>query len=569
LCPPLGDELTLTYPTLRALADELAKAGFAVLRFDYAGTGDSADPQSPGSQVEVWRRSVVAAVEFARSWNCGDVSLVGLRLGATVVASVASSCESLRTAVLWDPCLSGRHFLRQQQALQTMESGPPEVHADGAKEAGGYLYDAATAAALGALKLDEVTIGVNGPDATATQYLLLARPGDETSGAISRMRSHPSCSFELAVEQDALLHRPSFATRVPVRTIKAIRDFLAAQYTAAKRSSIVADLQDQAVVAADGARATIERFVTLDGNGTFGIVTEPASEPVYGTLICTNVAAEHHIGPRRAWVELARAASGSNLMSIRFDRTGAGDSGPVPLGNHDAHVYTPAIRDEVGALIETIARWPSSNWLCAVGSCSGAWSLAASAPANLRMVWLVNFTRWTRKGVHAAAPPSSQASPRLDSQRKVDAFFRVRPIPRRWRDTARTKSPYWLVLWAARVGIAQCPEPVLARLARRGARVEVTLSPPDWEGFRKKRGLDAMRRLRSQGTSVDINTADDIDHALMRVGARRGLIRHIINTAAMSAAAAASTSDDAAKHDTARPGSAAMAELDSSVQSPR
>ncbi len=567
LCPPLGDELTLSYPTLRVLADELAQAGLAVLRFDYAGTGDSADPRSADSYVEVWRRGVEAAVRFANSWNCGNVSLVGLRLGALLAASVAPACDPLVT-VLWDPCLSGRHFLRQQQALQTMESGPPDAHVDGSKEAGGYLYDAATAAALGALRLDDVVERIGSGGAT-TQYLLLARPGDESSAAISELRSHPSCSFELAAEQDALLHRPSFATRVPVATVRSIRDFVAAPYSQVRLSPIEAELEERAIVAIDGSHVTTERFVWLkDGDG-FGIVTEPAGSPIYGTLICTNVAAEHHIGPRRAWVELARAAAASGLMTVRFDRTGAGDSGAVPVNNHDAHVYTPAIRHEVGALIESIAAWPSSNWLCAVGSCSGAWALAASAPTKLRMVWLVNFTRWTRKGVHAAAPPSSQPALRVDGQRPIDTFLRIRPIPRKWRDAARTRAPYRLVVWAARAGLAQCPEPVLVRLARTGARVEVTLSPPDWAGFRKKRGLDAMRRLQAQGRAVDINPADDIDHALMRVNARRELIRHIVSSAAKSAETAALTKDAATGSDNAIRGEATMAELDSSVQSPR
>src|SRR3954452_18804827 len=43
LCAPLGHEALWLHQTIRSLSDRLAAHGFAVLRFDYAGTGDSID----------------------------------------------------------------------------------------------------------------------------------------------------------------------------------------------------------------------------------------------------------------------------------------------------------------------------------------------------------------------------------------------------------------------------------------------------------------------------------------------------------------------------------------------
>ena len=43
ICGPLGHEALWLHQTMRSLADRLADQGFAVLRFDYAGTGDSVE----------------------------------------------------------------------------------------------------------------------------------------------------------------------------------------------------------------------------------------------------------------------------------------------------------------------------------------------------------------------------------------------------------------------------------------------------------------------------------------------------------------------------------------------
>jgi alpha/beta superfamily hydrolase len=42
LCNPIGDDLVRAHRPLRHLAERLASAGFAVLRFDFDGTGHSA-----------------------------------------------------------------------------------------------------------------------------------------------------------------------------------------------------------------------------------------------------------------------------------------------------------------------------------------------------------------------------------------------------------------------------------------------------------------------------------------------------------------------------------------------
>src|SRR6185437_4398727 len=77
LCPSLGKEQISAYPTLRLLADRLAVQGFAALRFDYEGTGDSAGDVSGESRVGTWLTNIAQAAGLLRQIGLRSVALVG------------------------------------------------------------------------------------------------------------------------------------------------------------------------------------------------------------------------------------------------------------------------------------------------------------------------------------------------------------------------------------------------------------------------------------------------------------------------------------------------------------
>ncbi|MUM35118.1 alpha/beta hydrolase, partial [Mycobacterium sp. CBMA361] len=52
ICPPLGRQHLDTYTGLKLLAQRLCANGFAVLRFDYSGTGDSMGDQGRDSAID-------------------------------------------------------------------------------------------------------------------------------------------------------------------------------------------------------------------------------------------------------------------------------------------------------------------------------------------------------------------------------------------------------------------------------------------------------------------------------------------------------------------------------------
>lgn len=113
LCPPIGTELLRSYRAFRQLATNLSKQGYDVIRFDYYGTGDSSGDCLEGS-LEQWRADIKTAIEELKDASGADsVSLVGLRLGATLAADVAKQ-EPTSRLVLWEPVIDGPAYIEDR-----------------------------------------------------------------------------------------------------------------------------------------------------------------------------------------------------------------------------------------------------------------------------------------------------------------------------------------------------------------------------------------------------------------------------------------------------------------------
>jgi exosortase A-associated hydrolase 2 len=114
LCYPWGSEYLHAHRAMRQLAIRLATAGFHTLRFDFYGTGDSAGDMTDAS-LALWQEDVRIALDEIREMvGTNSATLIGLRLGATVAAAVASGLPGeIEALVLWDPIVSGQDYLRQ------------------------------------------------------------------------------------------------------------------------------------------------------------------------------------------------------------------------------------------------------------------------------------------------------------------------------------------------------------------------------------------------------------------------------------------------------------------------
>ncbi len=148
ICNPLGDDYVRALRALRHLAEDLSAAGFGVLRFDFHGTGDSAADERAAGRIAAWRHDLGVAIDEARAQTgAAEVAVIGLRLGATIAAQVASGRSDVASVVLWHPFVDGSSFTTETIRMHKMHrmlepesfaSGPKD-HPDGQEALGFFL----------------------------------------------------------------------------------------------------------------------------------------------------------------------------------------------------------------------------------------------------------------------------------------------------------------------------------------------------------------------------------------------------------------------------------------------
>jgi pimeloyl-ACP methyl ester carboxylesterase len=111
-CAPFAEEQKQGYRVFVDLARRLEEAGFASLRFDYRGTGDSEGAFTEFSLAGAVRDIGAAAALLRERAKVEQVGLIGLRLGASLAWRAAGEGLPTRLLVLWQPIVDGGLFYR-------------------------------------------------------------------------------------------------------------------------------------------------------------------------------------------------------------------------------------------------------------------------------------------------------------------------------------------------------------------------------------------------------------------------------------------------------------------------
>ena len=119
-CHPFAEEKNCSHAVVAKAARTFAEHGFAVMRFDFSGCGDSEADMSD-FRLHDWLEDIHAAiVELKRRTSVQKVILWGLRMGAALAATFARKHSAIDGLLLWQPVFSYRdymhHFLRGKLA---------------------------------------------------------------------------------------------------------------------------------------------------------------------------------------------------------------------------------------------------------------------------------------------------------------------------------------------------------------------------------------------------------------------------------------------------------------------
>ena len=375
LCNPIGDDDIRAHRTLRHLAERLSKLGFAVLRFDFRGTGDSMGSEGDPDRVNCWFEDIESAIlELRARSGIEKVTLIGLRLGATLAALSAERLGDIDSLVLWGGCTDGKEFvskITQQHRMHAMLS--PESFAlerdnkfvkaaEGREALGFFLSDAVSdeICRLSLLNMQSCTVG---------RALVIGE---------KRPSSPIHLKFRLlGVEADYLpgapmgfMTTPPHVTQLPVEQIAQIVEWIDARYSD-KRGPISKAVKSPAARDLYDVTPRSEHPVFI-GKETplFGILNTGSSNTL-PAIIMLNAGTVHRVGPHRSYVRMARAWADLGFSVLRLDLSGVGDS-KAESGTDENLCYPKRTIADIQDAMDFLENRLKAKRFIVAGLCSGA-----------------------------------------------------------------------------------------------------------------------------------------------------------------------------------------------------
>lgn len=510
LAPPIGREAHASRYALRRLATALAEHGFVALRFDYYGTGDSVGDMNDVELDTTWQGNVVSAVELLRSFGLSSISAVGLRLGATVLGVAASEKSlGLSSLVLWDPCISGRSFLREAKALEAIRRKRIPGGTDEAQTTAEFILTPARSAELGRLNLTKSKGKV------ADRVLVVTRDDRNVLDGLRSRLDEENVEWRHTFEQQGLLDVAPLFAEMPRATINQIVRWLGETESTTTMFE-VGDIATGVVLPeGHGAYAVREQCLDVGPQHLFAILSEPVVDAKGPLVILVNVANEDHTGPMRLWVDLSRRWASFGIRCVRFDLLGIGAS---PWSGEGRNIiYKPSWPSDAECIARSLSPDDPSN-VVFVSLCSGVYVALEGALAL------------GARGVCAVNPPVG-----IDSIR-----FIVRITSSR-RRLVRTMGEgfMWLLLHLRWLMAASwhfirvvLPEEysidLLSEVARSGTDLLVIASKEDISPFPRVPVLRSIDRRRIVApTNYHVEFLPDLDHTLHAVFGRARTVERL------------------------------------------
>ena len=521
ICGSLGKEGMDSVRLHRILAEDLARRGFGVLRFDYLGLGDSAYAQVRDDAVANWVASVGHALDYLRLIGAESATAIGIRAGCLILDEYLAQSHTVNRVVYLDPAGTGRRYLREHTALFRLSVGEDAATPGEVSIYGGRLSDHA-AAEFAALRLNDNPVSAHGVD----KVLLVGRPA-ETDKRVTALASAEGVDSIITGGLPECAHALPIPLPIPFTAVDSIIEWVD-ENVPTRTHRAVPQYLTTVTMPAEGPDGVdvFESIERIDPNGLFLIRTQPRrSSPAPAKTVLFFVTADDlHVGPAREWVELSRRIAAAGSQAVRWDPAGQGLSGQIRRDPW-RRVYSKAdITDSIA-----VARhaFQDTGELELVGICSGSW-YAAQAARNIgaQSAILVNLVVWNwrltpalleqwyywRTALNANAASDTGGGP-SESRWTKRLIALVRPARKQTKSFIHNHLPRYVLRVLSRVGLVFLPEDVLTTLAHRGTEVTLIASPEDAEQFTAKGGRAALDRLQWTSQPPRLITTHAGDHS--------------------------------------------------------
>ena len=550
ICDPFGNEAICANRTLRQLAERAASAGIPAMRFDYSGTGNSAGHDFEPDRVEAWVGSVRAAADELRAaTGVTQICLLGIRLGAALAMRVATERADVTSVIAIAPVVSGKAYVRELRMLQRASEAKRNIESgEGSDtlETAGFTLTAATQAELSRIDLARAA-----PPATA-RVLILDRaelPGAErleqhihAAGVPVERASVPGYTEMMLDSHESIVPREMLAAVLSwLRQRKDEVAHVPSDKPAPSRPAI-ADTQvmtlplyksvDPVVGEQPGTQVEETAVRFGPGAGLFGIIAAPAGRMSAAAaagsrgIILLNSGAQHHVGPCRLYVALARHLARRGHVVLRMDIAGIGASPPRAGGEENIVYPAQATQDVLAAITYLREHWHCPD-VRASGLCSGAYHAFKAATTGLPLSGIVAINPLTfqwREGMSLKYPEHRVAADIMRYRMKILS-------PASWLKLLRGRVDLWestQVLLRRTLALVAAPVRNLARamgvkladdlptqlqtITKAGIDLDFVFAQgdPGIEMLRAQGGATA-RKLRAAG-KIHVATIDGADH---------------------------------------------------------
>jgi dienelactone hydrolase len=518
-CPGVGRDLIAGYPAIRRASERAAAAGLLSLRFDYPFTGDSFGGSGEGGDevVTSWVASVVEAVATLRRAGCGRVGLVGLRLGALLAARAVMEGAEADSLVLWDPCATGREFIRAEKALYrlALDDGQPAE-----TEIPGFVFS------LKAMEdIRRMDFKMLPPDVLRMSHFFLR--ADRPHSALKRLAQRENARIEVLppgiplseVFNGLAHHEIPGESETAAALANRFMDAPSRPWTFVPTGSV-------GLPSPTPSPGVVEKFVLLGPQRLFAVETRPREAITDKVVVLLNVADQVHIGPVRLWVDLARQFAAAGIRSVRVDLGGFGNS-PTREPQDKTPGFSPELIQDTKDVVMEVGGGDAGQ-VVLLGLCSSGY-LALEVSGSLPLAGVCGI------------------NPRLDLLDDNLADGAVRVVSSRrpgWlsRLHATKVGPIlrdhlpelaWRVLDIARV--VPSPATGLRRVHPDVVWIHVLLG--DVDDFRLNvRGGWILRRLRREGR-FEFSAIRGLDHNLFRLQGRSAMVETIVESVTRKAGA--------------------------------